>query len=65
MNNQSDKKNSPEFQLLQRIDQRLENIESQINQVEKRAVRYGAAAGGLSGGLVAVGVLVAKIKLGI
>lgn len=69
MSDQPDNKQSPEYQLLQRIDQRLENIEGQIEQVESRAIKYGvaagAASGALAGGLVAVGVLAAKIKLGI
>lgn len=66
MSNQSNhEKPSPEYQLLERIDKRLEGIENQIIHVEKTAARYGAIAGGVSGGMVAAGILVAKIKLGL
>lgn len=53
------------LELLQRIDGRLERFEERFPAVERKAVMYGAAAGALSGGLVACGLLVARIKLGI
>lgn len=60
-----DEKEETSLQLLQRIDKRLERFEDRFPQVERKAVMYGAAAGALSGGLVACGLLVARIKLGI
>lgn len=57
--------NSREFELLQRIDGRLERFEKRFPQVERKAVQYGAAAGALTGGLVACGLLAARIKLGL
>lgn len=66
MSNKTNNENpSPEYKLLERIDKRLEGIENQITHVEKTAARSGAIAGGLSGGVVAAGILVAKIKLGL
>lgn len=67
MSEKADKKPSPEYVLLERIDRRLGSIEDQIEQVETRAIRYGAAAGaatGMVGGLVSAGILIAKLKLG-
>ncbi|RUI34559.1 hypothetical protein [Pseudomonas aeruginosa] len=56
---------SKEFELLQRIDGRLERFEQRFPQVERKAVQYGAAAGALAGGVVACGLAVARMKLGI
>lgn len=53
------------LELLQRIDGRLERFEERFPALERKAVAYGAAAGALSGGLVACGLLVARMKLGI
>lgn len=61
-NNQD--KPSPEYQLLQRIDKRLESMEHQMDNIETKAARYGAVAGGITGGIVATGILIAKMKLG-
>lgn len=61
----TEKKASPEFELLQRIDGRLERFEDRFPQIERKAVLYGSAAGALAGGLVACGPLAARIKLGI
>jgi len=56
---------NPELELLQRIDDRLERIEERFPQVERKAVQYGATAGALAGGIVACGLLAARIKLGV
>ncbi|MCP8465207.1 hypothetical protein NK553_14740 [Pseudomonas sp. ZM23] len=61
----TEKKNSPEYDLLQRIDGRLERFEERFPQIERKAVLYGSAAGALAGGLVACGLAVARLKLGI
>ncbi|WPP47108.1 hypothetical protein [Pseudomonas sp. AN-1] len=59
----------PEFELLQRIDQRLERIEDRFPEMERKAMTYGAAAGALagtlSGAIVSAGLLAARIKLGV
>jgi hypothetical protein len=60
-----DKQEETALELLQRIDGRLERFEERFPQIERKALAYGAAAGALSGGLVACGVLVARMKLGI
>lgn len=56
---------SEELRLLRKIDQKVDGIDAQLADVKKQAVMYGAAAGGLSGAIAAVGVMAAKIKLGI
>ena len=56
---------SEELRLLSKIDQKVDGIEAQIADVKKQAVVYGAAAGGLSGAIVAGGIMAAKIKLGL
>ncbi len=53
-----------EFQILQRIDGRLERIETRFEQTEQKALKNGAVAGALAGGLVACGIVAARIKLG-
>ncbi|MGI0444838.1 hypothetical protein [Pseudomonas aeruginosa] len=45
----TEKKASPEFELLQRIDGRLERFEDRFPQIERKAVLYGSAAGALAG----------------
>lgn len=54
-----------ELQLLHRIDQRLERFEQHLPQIERRCVGYGAAAGALAGVIVACGLTVARLKLGV
>ncbi|WP_237043794.1 hypothetical protein [Pseudomonas aeruginosa] len=44
----TEKKASPEFELLQRIDGRLERFEDRFPQIERKAVLYGSAAGALA-----------------
>ncbi|MDR5803417.1 hypothetical protein [Caballeronia sp. LZ001] len=60
---------SPELQLLKKIDRRLDGIEQQIVTVERRAIQYGATAGAgagtLAGGIVAFGISLARAKLGL
>lgn len=56
---------SEELQLLRKIDQKVDGIEAQLGDVKKQAMAYGAAAGGLTGGIVAAGIMAAKIKLGL
>lgn len=55
---------SEELRLLRRIDDKVDGIESQLAGMKKDAITYGAAAGGVSGAIVTLGILVAKIKLG-
>ncbi|MFT0211813.1 hypothetical protein VQ643_04255 [Pseudomonas sp. F1_0610] len=62
--NQQTNPDSPEFKLLQRIDGRLEHIEQRFETAERKAITYGAFAGGIAGAIAAVGVALAKIKLG-
>lgn len=60
---------SAELALLKKIDGRLGGIELQIANVEKRAIKYGAAAGAgagaIAGAIVSVGVMAARAKLGL
>ncbi|HZZ04627.1 hypothetical protein [Paraburkholderia sp.] len=60
---------SAELALLKKIDGRLGGIEQQIANVEKRAIKYGAAAGAgagaIAGAIVSVGVMAARAKLGL
>ncbi len=60
---------SAELTLLKKIDGRLDGIEQQIGNVEKRAIKYGAAAGAgagaIAGAIVSVGVMAARAKLGL
>lgn len=58
-------KDNTEFQLLQRIDGRLERIEQRFTQTERKATKNGAVAGALAGGLVACGIYAARLKLGV
>lgn len=75
-----DNNDSPELTLLKKIDssitgidRRLNGIESQIADVERRAIKYGAAAGAgtgavagtLAGTIVSLGVQFARAKLGL
>jgi len=55
---------SEELRLLRKIDQKVEAIEVKVGDMKKQAAVYGAAAGGLSGAIAAVGVMIAKSKLG-
>lgn len=65
----STQQNTPEvgeeLRLLRQIDQKVDGIDAQLAGIKKQAALYGAAAGGLSGAIAAVGVLAAKIKLGL
>lgn len=54
-----------ELELLHRIDQRMERFEQHLPQIERRCMGYGAAAGALAGGIVACGLTVARLKLGV
>lgn len=67
----SDKNNqeSQELALLKRIDGKLDTIQQDMAEIERRAVKkavvYGAAAGASAGAIAACGILVARIKLGL
>jgi hypothetical protein len=63
-NNTADPEVSEELRLLRKIDQKVEAIEDKVGDMKKQAAAYGAAAGGISGAIAAVGVLIAKSKLG-
>ncbi|MNV52128.1 hypothetical protein D3C71_1442050 [compost metagenome] len=58
-----------QLQLLRRVDGKLDNLDGKLDRVRqdvrKDAVRYGAAAGSVTGGIVAVGIALAKAKLGL
>lgn len=60
---------SEALDLLRRIDGRLDVMQADLANVERRAIRHGAGAGAvagaLTGGVVTVGVLLARIKLGL
>ncbi len=56
---------SEELRLLRKIDQKVDGIDAQLAGMKKQAILYGAAAGGLSGAIVAGGIMAAKIKLGL
>lgn len=58
-----------QLQLLRRVDGKLDNLDGKLDrmrqEVRKDALVYGATAGGLTGGIIAVGVALAKAKLGL
>ncbi|MFZ6748530.1 hypothetical protein [Undibacterium sp. Ren11W] len=56
---------SEELRLLRKIDHKVDGIDSQLAGMKKQAILYGAVAGGLSGAIVAGGIMAAKIKLGL
>ncbi|ABO54320.1 TPA: hypothetical protein QDB40_004636 [Burkholderia vietnamiensis] len=60
---------SPEMQMLKKIDAGIDELKEQVANVEKRAIRYGAAAGAgagaMAGGIVAMGISFARAKLGL
>lgn len=60
---------SEELALLRKIDTTLGTMNERLVNVEKVAIRNGAAAGavagGLTGGIVAAGIAFARAKLGL
>ncbi|MFZ6639855.1 hypothetical protein ACO0LL_08950 [Undibacterium sp. TC4M20W] len=64
-NNTQDKSVSEELALLRKIDKKVDGIDRQMAGMRKQAIIYGAAAGGLSGAIVASGIMASKIKLGL
>ncbi|OXI36756.1 hypothetical protein CFB84_13760 [Burkholderia aenigmatica] len=60
---------SPEMQMLRKIDAGVDELKDQMAKVEKRAIKYGAAAGAgagaVAGGIVAMGISFARAKLGL
>lgn len=56
---------SEELRLLRKIDQKVDAIDGQIATMKKTAAIHGAVAGGISGGIVAAGISIAKMKLGL
>lgn len=59
---------SPEMQMLKKIDAGVDELKVQVASVEKRAIKYGATAGAgagaVAGGIVAMGISFARAKLG-
>ena len=55
---------SEELRLLRKIDAKVDGIEEQLKDVKRNAIVYGAASGGLAGGIVSLGIMAAKLKLG-
>lgn len=51
--------------ILRRMDGRLERMEGQIEQVRSTAIKHGAVAGGVAGGIVSLGIAFVKAKLGL
>lgn len=60
---------SPEMRMLRKIDAGVDELKDQMAKVEKRAIKYGAAAGAgagaVAGGIVAMGISFARAKLGL
>ena len=60
---------SAEMQLLKKIDAGVDELKVQVASVEKRAIKYGAAAGAgagaVAGGIVSMGISFARAKLGL
>lgn len=54
-----------ETDLMQGIDGRLVRIGGRLPRTQHRAIQYCATAGILAGGLVACGLTVARLKLGL
>lgn len=65
MNQPESKPVSEELALLRKIDQKVDAIDAQIPNIKKTAAIHGAIAGGISGGIVAAGISIAKMKLGL
>ncbi len=53
------------LRLLRKIDGRLDGLESKIDRSHRTAVRHGAVAGGVAGGMVSLGIAFVKAKLGL
>ncbi|MDS0794685.1 hypothetical protein NUV26_21180 [Burkholderia pseudomultivorans] len=64
-----DTNESPEMQLLKKIDAGVDELKEQVASVERRAIKYGAAAGAgagaIAGGIVAMGISFARAKMGL
>lgn len=60
---------SEELQLLRAINQKVDGIDGRFEDLKKdlkkQATIYGAVSGAASGAIVSVGILAAKIKLGL
>ncbi|MFZ6655650.1 hypothetical protein [Undibacterium sp. TJN19] len=60
---------SEELTLLRNINTKVDAIDGKVAGMKRQAIIYGttagAAAGGLSGAIVAAGILTARIKLGL
>ncbi|KUY80434.1 MULTISPECIES: hypothetical protein [unclassified Burkholderia] len=60
---------SPEMKLLRKIDAGVSELKERVANGEKRAIKYGAAAGAgagaMAGGIVAMGISFARAKLGL
>lgn len=60
---------SPEMRMLKKIDAGVDELKDRMDKVERRAIKYGAAAGAgagaMAGGIVAMGISFARAKLGL
>lgn len=67
--NKADAGQDEQLQLLRRLDSKMDNLDGKLDrvrqEVRKDAVIYGATAGGLTGGIISVGLALAKAKLGL
>lgn len=52
------------LQLLRRVDRKLDDMNGKLDRIRKEAIVSGATAGGLTGGIIAAGIALAKAKLG-
>lgn len=55
--------------LLRRVDSKLDNLDGKLDrmrqEVRRDAAIYGATAGGVTGGIISVGLALIKAKLGL
>lgn len=65
MSNEVHAQDAEQLKLLREIHQDVRGIRDEMAVVERKALINGAVAGAVSGGMVAVGVLLAKAKLGL
>jgi tetrahydromethanopterin S-methyltransferase subunit G len=67
--NEDDTPESQELMLLRKIDSRLDMLDAKIERTQEQAIKYGASAGAttgaISGGIIAIGLMLARAKLGL
>ncbi len=60
----NEEKYDVEAETLQRIEGKIDTLTEGMGNIERRAAITGGLCGGIAGGLVTVGILFIKVKLG-